>query len=110
MTKNVRLDVLHTARIQSRGSWRIIEDERRFGKANEFNTFDLNLRAVYSPRSWLTLEAQERLTSSPNYTFARGVGTKTTESRRTEFTLLARSSYAFSSTASVPHATSARTT
>jgi hypothetical protein len=101
LTKAVRFDVLHTARIQSRGSWRFVEDSRRFGKANEFNSFDLNLRAAYAPKSWLTLEAQERLTSSPNYTFARGVGTKTTESRRTEFTVLARTNYAFSSTASL---------
>jgi hypothetical protein len=92
----VRLETQHTARIQSRGSWRFVENQRRFGKANEFNSFDLNLRAVYTPKSWLTLEAQERLTSSPNYTFAHGVGTKVTESRRTEFTLLGRTSYSFS--------------
>lgn len=96
VTPAVRLELGHTLRLQSRGSWRLQETGRRFGKSSEFNSLDLNLRTIYTATSWLTLEGQQRLSSSPNFTIIDGQPVRTTESRRTEFTGVARVNYPFS--------------
>ena len=101
ITRKVRLEMSNTLRLQSRGSWRLIETRRRFGKSSEFNTLDLSLRAVYNAADWLVLEAQERLSASPNYTVAGGQTIRTNESRRTEFTGTARVNYPFSGSANL---------
>jgi hypothetical protein len=74
---------------------------RRFGKSSEFNTLDLNLRTIYNAADWLTLEAQQRLSASPNYTTIGGVSVKTSDSRRTEFIAIARVNYPFSGSANL---------
>jgi hypothetical protein len=101
LTRVVRLELTHTLRLQSRGSWRLLEAGRRFGKSSEFNTLDLNLRTIYTATDWLTLEAQQRMSSSPNFTVVEGQSIKTTDSRRTEFTGISRVSYPFNRSASL---------
>ncbi len=101
LTSRARLEMTNTLRLQSRGTWRMVETGRRFGKASEFNTLDLNLRTIYSATDWLALEAQQRLSASPNYTTLRGVSVKTSDSRRTEFTAIARVNYPFSGSANL---------
>ncbi len=101
LAPKVRLDLSHLLRLQSRGSFRQDADVRRFGKSSEFNTKDLSLRLQYVAAPWLTVEAQERLAVNPNFTFEEGVSTKTSESRRTEFTATARFNYPLSPKASI---------
>lgn len=90
LSSRVRLEMNEVLRLQSRGSWREQTEGRFYGKSSEFNTLDLNLRAIYTATTWLTLEAQERLSVSPNYTVSAGQSVKTNETRRTEFTGVAR--------------------
>jgi hypothetical protein len=90
LSRTVRLELNNVLRLQSRGSWRAVETGRTFGKSSEFNTLDLSLRTIYTATDWLTLEAQERLSVSPTLTVSEGATVKTNESRRTEFTGVAR--------------------
>jgi hypothetical protein len=101
LTPVVRLEMNNVLRLQTRGSWRLVEAGRRFGKSSEFNTLDLSLRAIYNPADWLALEAQERLSASPNYTVVAGNSIRTSDSRRTEFTAIARVNYPFSGSANL---------
>ena len=101
LTTKARLEMTNTLRLQSRGTWRLVEAGRRFGKSSEFNTLDLNLRTIYNAADWLALEAQQRLSVSPNYTVLRGASVKTSDSRRTEFTAIARVNYPFSGSANL---------
>ncbi len=90
LSRSIRLELNNVLRLQSRGSWRLVEEERFYGKSSEFNTLDLSLRTIYTATDWLTLEAQERLSVSPNFTVSEGQSVKTNESRRAEFTGIAR--------------------
>ena len=90
LSRRVRLELNNVLRLQSRGSWRALETGRFYGKSSEFNTLDLSLRTIYNATDWLALEAQERLSVSPNFTVSEGATIKTNESRRTEFTGVAR--------------------
>ncbi len=90
LSRSVRLELNNTLRLQSRGSWRALETGRSFGKSSEFNTLDLGLRTIYTATDWLALEAAERLSVSPTLTVSEGEAIKTNESRRTEFTAIAR--------------------
>lgn len=101
LTTKARLEMTNTLRLQSRGTWRLVESVRRFGKSSEFNTLDLNLRTIYNAADWLSLEAQQRLSASPNYTTLGGVSVKTSDSRRTEFVAIARVNYPFSGSANL---------
>jgi hypothetical protein len=101
LTSIVRLEMNNVLRLQSRGSWRFVQTGRRFGKSSEFNTLDLSLRAIYNAADWLALEAQQRLSASPNYTIASGQAIRTSDSRRTEFTAIARVNYPFSGAANL---------
>ena len=101
LTQKARLEMTNVLRLQSRGTWRLVESVRRFGKASEFNTLDLTLRTIYNAADWLALEAQQRLSASPNSTVLNGQTVKTSDSRRTEFTAIARVNYPFSGSASL---------
>ena len=100
LSKSVRLELNHSLRLQSRGTWRLAETQRFYGKSSEFNSLDLGLKTNYTATKWLTLEAQQRLSVNPNYTVIGGKSIKTNESRRTEFTGVARISYPFGPSAS----------
>jgi hypothetical protein len=101
LTSKARLEMTNVLRLQSRGTWRLVENSRRFGKASEFNTLDLALRTIYNATDWLGFEAQQRLSVSPNSTVQRGISVKTSDSRRTEFTAIARVNYPFSGSANL---------
>ena len=103
LNARTRLEMTNVLRLQSRGSWLAdVESGRRFfGKSSAFNTLDLNLRTIYTASDWLSLEAQQRLSVNPNYTVLEGDEIKTSESRRTEFTAIARVNYPFSGSANV---------
>jgi hypothetical protein len=101
LTRKVRFDLNHIIRLQSRGSFRLVSDVRRFGKASEFNTLDLLLREQYQANSIASFEISQRLAVNPNYTYADGKSTKINETRRNEFTLLARLNYPMGKRASL---------
>ena len=101
ISPKLRFDMNHLVRLQSRGSFRLEEGLRRFGKASEFNTLDLVLREQYLANEYLTLEISQRLSVNPQYEFTGLDGHKTSENRRNEFTLLGRFNYPLSVRASL---------
>jgi hypothetical protein len=101
LSPQVRLDLQHLVRLQSRGSFRSDGDVRRFGKSSEFNTLDLTLTESYSPSSYATFEISQRLSVNPQFQFANGVSTKTSESRRDELTFVGRFNYPIGKKASL---------
>jgi len=97
----LRFDLNHLVRLQSRGSFKLDDGVRRFGKASELNTLDLVLREQYLANANLTFEISQRLSVSPQFEFTGLDGHKTSENRRNEFTLLSRFNYPLSKRASL---------
>jgi hypothetical protein len=101
LTRQLRLDLTHIVRLQSRGSFREEADVRRFGKTSDFNTLDLTLREQYQPTSVATFEVSERLAVNPSFSFRNGSSRKISETRRDELNFIARLNYPFSKTANL---------
>ncbi len=101
LTRQLRLDLTHIVRLQSRGSFRKDADVRRFGKTSDFNTLDLTLREQYTPTPVATFEVSERLAVNPSFNFQRGVSRKISETRRDELNFIARLNYPFNKRANL---------
>jgi len=101
LTRQVRLDLTHIVRLQSRGSFRQDGDVRRFGKTSDFNTLDLTLREQYTPNPVATFEVSERLAVNPSFNFQRGISRKISETRRDELNFIARLNYPFNKQANL---------
>jgi hypothetical protein len=96
VSRKLRFDMNHLVRLQSRGSYKLEQGLRRFGKSSEFNTLDLVLREQYLANENLTFEVSQRLSVNPQFEFTGLDGHKTSENRRNELTFLTRFNYPLS--------------
>ncbi len=102
LTKKVTAELNYNLRYQSRGTFREeTTGERLFGKSGGSDQYDLLLRALYRPATWLQFEVSDQYFLTRNLSEVGGASRTDSETRRQTLLVRANATYDFGQRASL---------